>query len=127
MASGNGDDCVWVHVVDMLAWQKTVQGCVDGGGTRVQIESGMRVHRDHVVFRLALVAFVWPGRVQLLQIEQLLLVQRGKVLSRGSPEIATGAFDPKYFCRVSGERIAFGDLGRGVPATGVGDALVGAQ
>ena len=61
-------------MVDMFARQKAMQRSVDGGGTRVQIESRVRVHRDHVVFGLALVAFVWPASIELLKIDQFLLV-----------------------------------------------------
>ena len=106
---------------------KRVQRRVDRRRARVQVEGRVRVHADHVVFGLRLQAFVGAGRVEFLQIEQLLLVERREIFARARAQIAAGALHPQHFRGLAGERIFLRDLRRRVAAAGVGDALVAAE
>ena len=54
LGSGDRDDRVRVHVVDMLAREEAVQRGVDRRGARIQVEGGVVVHADHIVFGLGL-------------------------------------------------------------------------
>ena len=51
--SGERDDRVRVHVIDVPVWNERVQRRVDAGRARVQIERAMRKVRRHLVFVLA--------------------------------------------------------------------------
>ena len=75
LRSGDRDDRVGVHVVDMLARQEAVQGGVDRRCARVQVEGGMVVHRDHVVFGLGLESLVGAGGVGSLEADELILIE----------------------------------------------------
>ena len=125
--SRDRDDRVGVHVIDEFRGQETVQWGVDRGSAGVEVERGVRLHAHHVVFSGSLQALVGTGSVELLHIEQFLLIKRGEIFARAGAKIAAGAFDPEHFCGLAGERIFLGNLGRGVAATGVGDALVAAE
>ena len=127
LGSGDGDDRVRVHVVDMLAGQEAVQRGVDRRGARVEVEGRVIVHRDHVVFGLGLQALVRAGGVGLLEADELVLVEGGEIVAVASAEVAAGTLDPEDLRVGAGEGVLLDDLRGGVAAAGVRDALVGSE
>ena len=127
LRSGDRDDGVGVHVVDMLAGKEAVERGVDGRGARIQVEGGVVVHADHVVFGLGLEALVGAGGVGLLQADELVLIEGGEVIAVAGAEVAAGTFDPEHLGVGAGQGILLDDLGGGVAAAGVRDALVGSE
>ena len=121
------DDRVRMHVIDMLAWNETVQRRIDRARARIEIERGVKVHRNHVVLSLRLHAFVAALSVKLLKVEQFLLVERGKILALGGAQVAARSLDPQDFNFFAGQRVALHELRRGIAAAGIGDALVASQ
>ena len=126
-ACGDRDDRVRMHVVDMLAREEAVERCVDRGGAGIEVEGGVGVGADHVVLGLGLQPLVGAGAVALLQTDQLLLIEGGEVLALGGAEITARALHPEHLEHLPGEGILLHDLGGGVAAAGVGDALIGAE
>ena len=127
LGSGDRDDRVRVHVVDVLAREEAVQRGVDRRGARVEVEGGVVIHRDHVVLGLGLQALVGAGGVGLLETDELVLVEGGEVVAVAGAEVAAGTLDPEDDGVLAGQGILLDDLGRGVAAAGVRDALVGAE
>ena len=127
LGSGDRDDRVRMHVVDVLAREEAVQRGVDRRSARIQVERRVIVHADHVVLGLGLEAFVRAGRVGLLEADELVLIERGKVLTVAGAEVATGALDPEDLSLLSGEGVRFFNFGGGIAAAGVRDALVGSE
>ena len=121
------DDGVWMRVVHVFRRDERVQGCIDGRGARVQVERAVIIHRHHVVLCRRLEALVFARGVNLLEVEQFLLVEGGKIFPSGRAEVATGTFDPEHFNRLARDGVPLGDLGRSIAAAGVGDAPIGAQ
>ncbi len=77
-ARRDGDDCVRMHVIDMLSGNETVQRRIDRARARIEVECGVKIHRNHIVFGLRLHTLVAALSVELLKVEQLLLVERGE-------------------------------------------------
>ena len=127
LGSGDRDDRVGVHVVYVLTRQETVQRGVDRRRARVEIEGGVVVHTDHVVLGLRLEALVGAGGIGSLQADELVLVERGEVLAIAGAEVAAGTLDPEDLGVGAGQGILLDDLGGGVAAAGVRDALVGSE
>ena len=69
-----------MRVIDVLERNKRVERRVDGGRARIQIEGAMVVHRDHIIFGLALGAAIFVAGVTFLEGEKLLLVKRREIL-----------------------------------------------
>src|SRR5439155_464401 len=65
--------------------------------------------------------------VELPQRKQFLLVERGEVGERAGAQVTSGALDPEDLDGLAGDRVRLGELGRGVPAARVGDALIRAE
>ena len=127
LGSGDRDDRVRVHVVDVLAREEAVQRGVDRRGARVEVEGGVVVHRDHVVLGLGLKALVGAGGVGGLKADELVLIEGGEVVAVAGAEVAAGTLDPEDLGVGAGQGVLPDDLGRGVAAAGVRDALVGAE
>ncbi len=127
LGSGDGDDRVGVHVIDVLAGEEGVQRGIDRGGARIEVERGVEIHVHHRVFGLGLDAFVGLGGIDLLEGDELVLVEGREVVALAGAEVAAGAFDPEDFDFLASERVEFEELGGGVAAAGVGDALVAAE
>ena len=127
LAGCNGDDSIRVHMIDALAGQEAVERRVNRGGAGIEVEGGVGVGADHIVLGLGLESLVGAGAVALLEADQLFLVEGGEVFALGGAEIAAGTFDPEDLDQFAGEGILLHDLGGGVAAAGVGDALVGAE
>ena len=87
----------------------------------------MIIHADHVIFGLRLEALVGAGRVGLLEADELVLIEGGEVLTIAGAEVATGTLDPEDLGVGARQGVLLDDLGGGVAATGVRDALVGSQ
>ncbi len=62
-----------------------------------------------------------------MQRDEAVLIERGEILALGGAQVAAASFDPEDFDGLAGEGILLGELGRGVAAAGVGDALVAAE
>ena len=65
--------------------------------------------------------------IEALQRAQLVHVERGETVELDRGAVAARALDPQYLDILAGQWILLPDLGRGVAATIVGDALVGAE
>ena len=126
-ACGDRDDRIRMHVIDVLAGMKLCSG------VSIETARGFRLKvvwvyiADHVVLGLRLQTLVACASVELLQIEQLLLVERGEILALRGAQVAAGSLHPKHFDLLAGERILFRDLRGSISAAGVGDALVAAE
>ena len=116
-----------MRVVHLAARDKRVQGRVNGRRTRVQVKRAVGVHAHHFVFGFGFRPALFGPCVNALKLQQLVLIQRRKVLPLCRPQVAAGAFDPENFDVFAAERVGFGNLRRRVPAAGVGDAPVRAQ
>ena len=116
-----------MHVVDMLPREEAVQRGVDRRSTWVQVESRVVIHPDHVIFRLGFQTLVGARGVRLLEADQLILIKGGEVLAIAGAEVAARALDPEDRRIEAGQRILLDNLGRGVAAASVGDALVGPE
>ena len=127
LAGGDGDDGVGMGVVYVLLGHEGVQRGVDGAGAGIEVEDGVRIVADHFVFDSRLDAFFVGRVVNALQLMQFLQVEGGEVGALGRAQIAAGAFDPQHVDLLAGQGIFHGQLGGGVAAAGVGDALVTAQ
>ena len=64
-----------MHVIDMLAGEETVQRGIDRRGARVEVESGVGEHADHLILGLRLQPLVGTGGVEGTEIEKLLLIE----------------------------------------------------
>jgi hypothetical protein len=117
---GDGDDRVRVDVVDELRRQEAVEGRVDGGGARIEVEGAVRQVADHLVL------VVGPA-IELLQGEELLHVEGGEAVELHGAEVAAGALDPEHLDLFAGQRIGLHQLGGGVASAEIGDALVRAE
>ena len=123
----DGDDRVRVKMIDVLERYERVKRCIDGAGTRVEIEHAVRVHRIHRIFdrRLGTVRRIVlvqrPHRPDLVEIE------RRKSVTRCCAKIAARAFQPKDLNVLARERIFFLQLGRRIPAAGVGQGEIIAE
>ena len=127
LGSGDRDDRIRVHVVDVLAGKEAVQGGVDRRRAGVKVEGGVVVHADHVVFGLGLQSLVGTGSVGLLQADELVLIEGREVLAIAGAEVAAGALDPEDLGVGASQGVLLDDFGRGVAAAGVRDALVGSE
>ena len=117
---GNRNHCVGVHVVHMGEGQVGVQGRVDAGGARVQVEGAVRQVGHHLVFKIG-------APVQLLQRVQFVHVQGAEAVELHRTHVAARALDPQHGGFLAGQQVLLHQLGRGVAAAVVGDAQVGAQ
>ncbi len=119
-AGGDGDHRVGVNVIDVEMRHEGVQGRVDRGGARVEIEGAMVEQGDHFVF-------VGEPAIAAFQAFQLVEIEGCKAVALHRAEIAAGALDPQHRDRLAGQRIVHFDLGRGVAAAEIGDAQVAAE
>ena len=124
---GDADGGIRMRVIDMLERQEAVERRVDAAGARIQVERGVAEHADHRIFERRLHSLGRAGGVDGLQTDQLLLIERREVLAEAGAEIAAGTLDPEDLDRLAREGVLLDDLGAGVAAAGVGDALVGAE
>ena len=124
---GHGDHGIRMSVIDVLGRDERMQRRVDRRWAGVQVESAMMVHRDHIVLGRRLESFVRALGVKSLKAQKFLLVKRGEVFPGGCAQIAARTFDPENLDRLAGQRVLLVNFGRGVAATGIGDALVGAE
>ena len=104
-----------------------MQRSVDRRSARIQVERRVIVHADHVVFGLGLEAFVRAGRVGLLEADEFVLIERGEVLTIAGAKVSAGTLDPEDRGVGAGQGVLLDDLGGGVAAAGVRDALVGSE
>ena len=124
---GDRDDRVGVHVVDVLARQEAVERGVDRRRPRIEVEGRVGVHPDHVVLRGGLEPLVGARGIERLEVDELLLVEGREVLARARTQVAAGALDPEDLDGFARQGVLFHDLGGGVAAARVGDALVAPQ
>ena len=117
---GNRDHRVGVDVVDMAVGQIGVQRRVDAGRARVEVEGAVGQVAHHLVL-------VRDAAIEALQPVELVQIERGEPVELHRAEVAARALDPQHRDRLAGQRIARLQLGRGVAAAIVGDALVAAQ
>ncbi len=117
---GDGDDGVGVHVVDVVARDVGVERGVDRGGAGVEAEGGVGEVADHLVL-------VVGAAVEGFEGFELRHVEGGEAVELHRADVAAGALDPEDFDGFAGERVGLGDLGGGVAAAIVGDALVAAE
>ena len=127
LGSGNRNNRIRVHVVNMLARQEAVQRGINRRGARVEIERGVVIHRHHVILGLGLQALVSAGRIDRLEADELILIERGEILAEAGAEVAARTLDPEHRGVLARQWVLFNNLGGGVAAARVGDALIGAQ
>ena len=116
-----------MHVIHVLERDERMQRRIDGASPRIKIKSRMGQHPHHFVFARGLRPSLRFTRVQALQVEQLLLVQRRKILPPARSQVAAGTLHPEHFHIPTRQGILLDNLGRGIAATGVRDAQVAAQ
>ena len=126
-AGGHGNGGVRVRVVHMGVRDEAVERRVDRGGAGIQVECAMREHADHFVFGGRFQALLGAGCIHALKVEEFGLVKGGEVFFLRCPQVAAGSLHPHHFNHLAGQRVFFGNLGRGVASAGVGDPLVGAE
>ena len=97
-----------------------MQRGIDAGRARIEVEGAVGQVAHHLVL-------VRDAAIEALQPVQLVQVECGEPIQLHRAEVAAGALDPQHRDRLAGQRIARLQLGRGVAAAIVGDALVGAQ
>ena len=127
LGGSNRDNRIRVHVVDMLAWQETVQRGINRRSARVEIERGVVIHRHHVVLGLGLQALVSAVRIDRLQANELILIEGGEILPEARAQVAARTLDPEHRGVLARQWVLFNNLGGGVAAARVGDALISAQ
>ena len=113
MASG----CMW------STWVKGTKPC---SGVSIEAARGLRL-KVQCGRKPTMRSSSSTPLIDALQRFQLVQVERGETVELDRAEVAAGALDPEHLDRLAGERIGFHDLGRGVAAAEVGDALVGAE
>ena len=118
---------IGVHVIHVFSGKETVERGVDGGRPRIQVEGRVGVHTHHVVLGLGLQPLVGAGGVGTLEFDELVLVEGRKIFAGAGAQVASGAFDPEHLHGLTGERVFFLNLGGGISATRIGDALVAAE
>ncbi len=107
-------------MINMGEWHKTMQRRIDGSGTRIEIECAVRKETDHTVF-------VFNALIDAFQRVELVLIKRSKAVEHNGADIAARALDPKYWNLFAGQRIDFLYFCRCIPATIIGDALIGTE
>ena len=90
----NRDGRIRVRVVHMLAGYKRMQWRVDGRRPRVKVESAVWVHAHHLILGGRLGPALFLLRVNALQRDQFLLIERGKILLLGRAQVSARAFHP---------------------------------
>ena len=85
------------------------------------------VHPHHVVLGRRFQALVLPRAIELLEVHDLLLVERGEILPGARSEVAAGTLDPEDGGLLAGQGVRLLQLRGGVAPPGVGDPLVGAE
>ena len=123
----NGDGSIWVRVIHVFAGHERVQRRVDGGRARVEVKGTVWIHPHHFVLGRRLRAALFLVRVDGLQRDQFLLIQRGKILLLRCTQIAAGSLNPEYFDLFTRERIGLHNFAGGVAAAGIGNALVATE
>ena len=119
-ARGDRDHRVGVHVVDMRMRHEAVQGRVDRGRARIEIEGAMVEQRDHLVL-------VGEAAIDRLQAEELVEIEGREAVELHRTDVAAGPLDPKHLDRRAGQRIDAGEFGGRVAAAEIGDAKVAAE
>ena len=119
-AGGDRDDRVGVHMVDMGMRHEAVQGRVDRGRARIEIEGAMVEQRDHLVL-------VREAAIDRLQAEELVEIEGREAVELHRADVAARSLDPQHRDRRASQRIDALDLGRGVAAAEIGDAEVAAE
>ena len=120
LRSGNGDDCIGMHMVDMIVRHETVQRRIDGSRARIKVEGAMRQETDHAVF-------IRNALVNALQRFQLVEIKRRKTIELDGADIAAGALHPHDADLLARQRIGLKHLCRCVSTAIIGDALVGTE
>ena len=87
----------------------------------------MAIHPHHVVFDLRLESVRGCGVVNPLKRDELVLIERGKILDGRGPEITSGAFDPENIHVLTTQRIFFDRLRGSISSSGIRDAEVASQ
>ncbi len=123
----NRDGRIRVGVIHVLAGHKRMQRRVDGRRARVEVERAVRVHAHHLVLRRRLGPALFLVRVDGLQRNQFLLIQRSEILLLGRAQVAARAFDPQHLHLFARERIGLHEFAGGIAAAGIGDALIAAE
>jgi hypothetical protein len=85
------------------------------------------IHADHVVFGLGLETFVRTGRVGLLEANELILIERGEILTVAGAKVSARALDPEDRGVGASQGILLHDFGGGVTSASISDALVGSE
>ena len=119
-AGGDGDHRISMEMIDMGVRHEAVQGGVDGGRARVEIEGAVIEQRHHLVF-------MGDAAIELFQAFQLVEIEGGEAVTLHRAEVAAGAFDPQHGGRFLGQRIGHCEFGRGVAAAEIGDAKIAAE
>ncbi len=97
-----------------------MQGGVDGGGARIEVEGAVGQVAHHLVL-------VRHPAIEPLQGQQLVEIEGGEAVQRHGAQIAAGALHPQDRGLRCGERVPGRELGRGVAAAEIGDCQVRAQ
>src|SRR5580704_18621760 len=116
-----------MHVVYVLRSDEGMQWRIDGRGARVEIKRAMGIAAHHAIFGFGLGAARIHGRIDRLQTEELLLIERREVGEIAGSQIAARALYPEHHDRFAGERIALIDFRRRVASAGIGNALIGPE
>ena len=106
-----------VHMIDMLLRHISMQRCVYGSGSRVQVISAMGQKADHFIFKRH-AAILFLERLQLFHI------QRGETVHPNRTHIATGPLYPEHFDGITCDWIGLGHFRRSITATIVRNAFI---
>ena len=120
LGGGDRDDGVGMHMVDAGLGHESMQRRVDRGRARIEVEGAMGQIAHHLVL-------VLDAAIKPFQGAQLVHVERGEAVELDRGAVAARSLHPQHLDVLPAQRVLLPDLGRGVAATIVGDALVGAE
>ncbi len=120
LRGGDGDDRIGMHVIDIGPVHIGMERRVDGGGARVEIEGGVGEIAHHLVFEI-------DAAIEALQGPELVHVEGGKAIELDRGIVAARTLDPEDLDHFAGQGVLLHDLGRGIAAAVIGDALVGPE
>ena len=109
-----------MHVVDVAVGQVSVERRIDRSRTGVEGERAEGQEPHHLVF------VVRPA-IEAVETLELVHIERCEPVATHGADIAARAFNPEDLGGLTGQRIRHRDLGGGIAAAVIGDALVGTE
>src|SRR5215471_21371080 len=101
----NGDHRVWVQVVDVTVWNKSVQWSIDRTCPGIEVKDTVAVEGVHPIFCRGLCTAFRVIEVKRPHCSDFFEIQRGEAVTRGSSQITSGTFNPQDFNLLAGERV----------------------